>query len=311
MSLQATCPAFDPKQETISEFLERFKVQASEFIAKAGDDNLKKAAVLIKALPVHVITDLQRRIKPIKLSEATYTELEGKLTAQFVVKKSVVGASVRFLNRKQGNESIEQYARILNDAANDCNYKDCCRDRLLRDSFISGLKSSAIVGGLLQDCESKETISFNECVTKAKLLEQISIEATDLGNGTNSTSMTVHKVFPNKNKKPPKNYVCIRCLAKESHYQNNCPAIGKQCSGCKGMGHYVKACKSKNKSHAVVEEDENAGVASPATNQQPASGGVSDGTANHLSGKRRSQASASTYGQQEQTLDDKFYHFLG
>ena len=119
MSLQATGPAFDPKQETISEFLERFKVQASEFIAKAGDDNLKKAAVLIKALPVHVITDLQRRIKPIKLSEATYTELEGKLTAQFVVKKSVVGASVRFLNRKQGNESIEQYARILNDAAND------------------------------------------------------------------------------------------------------------------------------------------------------------------------------------------------
>ena len=101
-----SCPMFNAAEETIIEFLERFAVQASESIENCGADSKKKAAVLIKALPVSVITDLQRRLKPVKLSEATYEQLVEKLTAQFIVKKSIVGASVRFLNRKQSdNES--------------------------------------------------------------------------------------------------------------------------------------------------------------------------------------------------------------
>ena len=153
----AVSDKFNPEQETCSEFLERFTVQNSDQLTKAGADDKKKAAVLIKALPIPVITDLQRRIKPTKLSDATYSELEGKLTAQFETKKSLVGASVQFLNRKQkSGETIENYARVLNDLASNCKYNDCCRDRLLRDAFISGLTSSHILGGLLQDCENDE-----------------------------------------------------------------------------------------------------------------------------------------------------------
>ena len=89
-----TIAQFNPDQETCNEFLERFTVQNSDLIEKAGTDGKKKAAVLVKALPVPVITDLQRRIKPMKLSDATYDELEGKLKTQFETKKSIVGASV-------------------------------------------------------------------------------------------------------------------------------------------------------------------------------------------------------------------------
>ena len=65
------CPAFNSEVESVLEFMERFKVQNADLLQQAGDDAVKKASLLVKALPVSVITDLQRRIKPTKLSEAT------------------------------------------------------------------------------------------------------------------------------------------------------------------------------------------------------------------------------------------------
>ena len=117
-----SCPQFDSREETITEFLQRFKVQCEAEITKAGENGKKKAAVLIRALPVNVITDLQRRIKPILLADATYDLIESKLTSQYEVKNSVVGASVKFLKRRQlPGESIESYVKCLNDLASSCN----------------------------------------------------------------------------------------------------------------------------------------------------------------------------------------------
>ena len=61
-----------------------------DLLTKAGNNEQKKVAILVKALPVSVVTDLQRRLKPMLLSEATYDDLEGKLVAQYEVKKSIV-----------------------------------------------------------------------------------------------------------------------------------------------------------------------------------------------------------------------------
>ena len=112
------CAPFDTSAETFEEFLQRFTVQASDQLTAAGNDGRKKATALIKALPVAIITDLQRRIKPQKLSEADYDTIVTKLTSQFEVKKSIIGASVKFINRKQApGESIEIYAKSLNNLA--------------------------------------------------------------------------------------------------------------------------------------------------------------------------------------------------
>lgn len=290
----ATIAQFNPEQETCNEFLERFTVQNSDLIEKAGTDGKKKAVVLVKALPVPVITDLQRRIKPMKLSDATYDELEGKLKAQFETKKSIVGASVQFLNRKQhADESIENYARVLNDLANCCRYKDCCLDRLLRDSFISGLRSTKILGGLLQDCENDEKKSFNDCVAKAKLLEQISQDAQDIRPGDKAYAI---KTKPQENSqsfkasKPPKKYVCIRCGSKGQHLARNCYALNKTCANCQKTGHLTKVCKSAKSTEAkfVAEarsthQNRNAaaylGSAAPTTNQRA---GFTAANSNHL-----------------------------
>ena len=117
---------FDSKIETIREFVERFSIQNSEALAKAGEDGLKKAAILVKCLPVNIVTELQRKLKPARLSQSSYNVIVEKLTSQYEIKKSIVGASVRFINRKQSvGESIENYARSLNVLANECNYNSC------------------------------------------------------------------------------------------------------------------------------------------------------------------------------------------
>ena len=252
MNLQPfwSCEKFNPSEETIIEFLERFTMQADHFLQNAGNNSNKKAAILIKALPVPVITDLQRRLKPEKLSQSTYEQLVTKLTDQFVVKKSMVGASVKFLSRLQGgNESIEEYARSLNDLASECKYKDCCRDRLLRDSFICGLKSSSIVGGLLQDCETQENKSFNDCVSKAKLLEQISLDTLDLRSDSHVHKVDNRQEYSNK---VPNNYTCIRCGVKSIHFANKCPIIKKICSKCNKVGHLARMCRSKISTNHVI-----------------------------------------------------------
>jgi len=258
--MSSSCSQFNSEQETILEFLERFRVQCSDQLAAAGGDGTKMAAVLVKALPVNIITDLQRRIKPTLLSAATYDELVDKLTSQFEVKHSVVGATVRFLNYKQSSsESIESYAKSLNDLASACKFKDCCRDRMLRDAFVSGLHSSSILSAVLHDCEDK---TFNACVDKAKLVEQITSDALDIKLDPKSNNNSTNKLTtPSTN--IPENYVCIRCGAKRKHLARNCFALKLKCNSCKKPGHIAKVCKAKR--GGVNDVHDQAGVASNAT----------------------------------------------
>ena len=231
---------FDPKCESIGEFCERFKVQNSDTLEKAGEDGLKKASILIKCLPVNVITQLQRKLQPTKLSEAEYDVIISKLTSQYEVKKSIVGASVRFINKKQSaGESIENYARTLNMYANDCNYKSCCMDRLLRDTFVAGVRDSAILTSLLGECDKDKDLKFESVVEKAKVLEQLRVDAQIIkGENVSST----FKLKSKSSDKVSPDYKCYRCLSKGLHLAQNCFALNLTCHSCMKKGHIKRAC---------------------------------------------------------------------
>lgn len=233
---------FQAEVETVTEFLQRFKVQNSSALDAADDG--KRAELLCRALPVAIITDVQRRIKPTLLENATYQEIEDSLKAQYSVKKSVIGASVKFINRKQqSGETIETYAKILNDLASCCSYNDCCRDRLLRDAFVSGLSSNKLISNLLHECENK---SFNECVERAKTLEQLAHDAADMKPEEKSVAYKINN-YNNKNSSPKvsDDYICIRCGSAGKHRADKCFALKLKCNKCSKKGHLSKVCKSK------------------------------------------------------------------
>ena len=93
--------AFDPELKTVGEFLERFQVQMSTAISRVRNDQRKQAALLLRAMPIAMVTDLQRRIALIKLSEATCDIVKYNLLESYSVKNSKVGATVQFFNCKQ------------------------------------------------------------------------------------------------------------------------------------------------------------------------------------------------------------------
>ena len=156
------------------------------------------------------------------------------------------------VNRKQKqDETIENYARALDDLASACKYSDCCRDRLIRDSFISGLRSSHILGGLLQECELHEKRTLNEIVAKAKLLEQISNDAHDIRPSSQVNKTDVCKSLHDKSSSVPGNYVCIRCGARNKHFAKHYWAVKKQCNVCKKTGHISSVCKTKKRNFSA------------------------------------------------------------
>lgn len=197
MSASIACSPFDAEIETLSEFLERFNLQCADSLHKARNNDQQKLSILMKALPVRVITDLQRRMKPVSLSTALYDEVIEKLKSQFEVTKSIVGATYKLLSRKQQpDESLESYSRALNDLASDCEYKDCCRDRIVRDVFIFGLNSSTVLSSVLQKADA---LSFNDTVAYAKTMEQFATEFQEVNaekrtfriNDANNSTFTI------------------------------------------------------------------------------------------------------------------------
>lgn len=290
---------FQPEIESVTEFLQRFRVQNSTALESTEDASLK-AALLCRALPVPVITDVQRRIKPTLLTAATFEQIEEQLKAQFDIRKSVIGAAVKFINRKQQQgESIENYAKVLNDLASNCNYKECCRDRLLRDIFVSGLLSGKLISALLQDCEDK---SFNQCIERAKTLEQLAHDAADIKPESRTHSSyklerhynTSSRTSRNqRNSQIPKNYVCIRCGTRAQHTADQCYALDLSCRKCSKKGHIEKMCKSRKfRANAVqpsYEMDEETAKCR-LINTVKSSEGSSDMGRNEISANNRSPA---------------------
>ena len=189
-----------------------------------------------------------------KLSEATYDVIIGKLNSQYEVKKSIVGASVRFLNRKQSSgESIENYARNLNVLANECSYSSCCLDRQLRDAFVAGIRDTGILSSLLQECDKNNKIKFEEVVEKAKIVEQLKLDAQSIrGDYGENVSFNVKKRTGGRDKISD-DYKCIRCATRGKHLAHECFAIKLTCKSCGKKGHIAKACIS-NKIKSVEQE---------------------------------------------------------
>ena len=95
--------------------------------AQIRNEDSKRANILVKFLPVNIVSELQRRFSPTLLGDATYDEISNHLYQHFSTSKSTVGAAVKFLTYKQqSRQSIKDYSRKLNSLACQCNYPVAC-----------------------------------------------------------------------------------------------------------------------------------------------------------------------------------------
>lgn len=262
MAQSIVCPLYDPEIETIEEFLERFAMVVE------GDGKKKDKTVavqLVRALPVQIISGLQRRLSPQKLSDTSLDQLKENLLQAHGVHKSIVGASVKFfMYRQQQSQSIEDFSKELRFLASSCDFENITADRLLRDVFIAGLSSSHVLSTVLQEAED---LSFSEAVEKAKFVQQVkddtryiqdthcstlssnvyktAFDTTSTSNVVREVEQSVHKLQSQIVKKPPPGYVCIRCGAANLHFVDQCYAQKLKCRNCNKVGHIGRVCRSK------------------------------------------------------------------
>lgn len=237
---------YNPAVETVEEFLQRFKLQNADKLVKNEKEPQNLAMHLSNCLPTTILTDLQRKLKPKLITEVTYEELEATLVSSYGVKKSVVGAAVSLFSRKQKRgESLENYAQALNELSTHCGYGECCRGKLVRDCFLSGLFSPRLMATLVTDCKAEST--FADCVQRAKTLEQAVIDIQDLNPAANvQDTFQVRGNTRTPSKTVPTDYKCVRCGLTGRHRVEDCFARTLTCHGCGTTGHIQRACLKKN-----------------------------------------------------------------
>lgn len=245
MTSCSVCLPYDKEAETIDEFITRFTIQCSELLHKVRNDDSKQVALLMKALPVAVFTDVQRELAPTSALNASFEQVKDALVQLYSTKRSVLGASVQFFNCKQKpGQTVEEFARDVKHFSQQCGFQaQVSLSRIQRDVFLSGLSSAPVVTSILQ---ISEDIGFEQAVTKAKLFTQLRKDTSMLHHPAlhmeNDTSIKeVHSTAV-----VASSYVCIRCGQHGKHKAQNCFALHLKCNSCSKVGHISKVCRSKN-----------------------------------------------------------------
>ena len=123
------------------------------------------------------------------------------------------------------------------------------------------------MSSLITECENK---SYYEVVERAKTLEQVVQDVEEIHPSMSAAKGTTYRVNDSskynsstandkKSKKVPKNYECIRCGAKDKHFEYDCWALKQnvKCNKCQYKGHIAKMCRRKSDASNVKKHGAN------------------------------------------------------
>ena len=214
---------------------------------------------------------LRSLIAPAVYTAKTLRQLQNTLTEHFAPTRSVVFHSFKFWTRNQGtNETVNEYVAALRSLANKCDY-GALLDRLLRDRFITGIRSPELQQKLLQD----STITIQTAIDQANAFEiaissSTILQTPSISSPAQNNSSDVLKIQSKfQSKKSPKKYrssnsrrsssvsnqnnsnssnirACFGCG--EKHLRDACPHKTSTCFTCGKMGHLATVCRSKKTS---------------------------------------------------------------
>lgn len=168
----------------------------------------------------------------------TLSELYTKFEEYFTPKCNVTYERYVFNKMTQKpNESIDEFITKCRTQIAKCNF-ETLEDELLKDKIVIGVESDNLREKLLTHSDlmlSKAIALCKGSEMAAKQMKTFSKEAeVSLVNKNVNSSRRNHHV---------QEFDCNRCGRK--HAPRNCPAFGKNCAICKGVGHFAVACRVK------------------------------------------------------------------
>lgn len=259
--------SFDKYDEDTEDF-ETYTDRLTAFFRMQGIPEDKKVLCFVSLMGPKLFQLLKNLLYPQNFENKTFEELKQILKEHLNPRPLIIPARHALLNRKQKEgETIAQYLAELRKLAAPCKYPDTMLNIVLRDIFVSGLHSRAILDRLFEE----DDITLEKTVDIAAAIEKATCGANEILNQTGNNQ--IHKVdrqirnsnkrnkykkedtkYKNQNTKytRPSDTKCLRCGDK-SHNANKCYKRNLQCNFCKRTGHVYDVCFRRKNNVNVVE----------------------------------------------------------
>ncbi|XP_073984943.1 uncharacterized protein [Rhodnius prolixus] len=247
---------YDASVEDFDTYIERL----TAYFRTKGVPNDKKSDLFVTLIGPKLFTLLKTLLHPMTYMQKTFEELVAILKNHIDPPPLIIPSRHTLINRKQAEgESISDYVAHLRKLAAPCKYDDSMLATMLRDVFVSGLRSKHILDRLFEE----DNPSFDKTVEIALALEKASGGTGEiLGGEVNKLSIkskhntiatqrykrnNFRKYNPNdKSNARESNVTCLKC-GKIGHKANECYANDLFCKFCQTQGHVIKVCFKKKK----------------------------------------------------------------
>ncbi|CAA9999561.1 unnamed protein product, partial [Nesidiocoris tenuis] len=243
---------YDETVETFSDYLDRL----SAFFKTQNVPKQSEADVFVSSLSAKHHTLLKSLIYPARCSEKSFDELKKTLQDHLSPAPLVIPSRHAFLNRKQQEgESVAQYLASLRKLATNCKYDASMLNTMLRDAFVSGLRSKAMLDRLFEE----DDVDLKRTMELASAIERACEGTTEVLHQVTPPAQAVHKIKFHKRKPQPQSrplrkksekIICFKCGAKNSHKAPACTAKNLRCRFCSGE-HDVSVCLKKRRASNV------------------------------------------------------------
>jgi hypothetical protein len=208
-----------------------------------GDDALKKYNGFHFATPA---------------ADRTVEEIIQKFEEYAIGQVNVTYERYKFNSRKQEpTETFEEYLATLRYLLNSCAYCDQCRDGLVRDRIVLGIRNGDSRKLLLQE----RNLTLERAIDICRSCERAEQQGKEMQPKpeTDTTVDLVRKKGPQQKFKPKPEFAATRgstdrsyitckyCGKRHPANRDSCPARTARCHQCSKIGHFSSVCLSSRK----------------------------------------------------------------
>ena len=176
-------------------------------------------------------------------NDTDYKKTLDGLTAEFAPQKNKIFETIKFRRQRQrSEETVAQYCTRLRDMAATCEFHDTNREILTQIILTCS-------SGSLRKWALEKELELKDLLEKAQALELSRAHATEIENEHRTTNQYVNKVqqkplskvnTANQNRTEARK--CFACGKSYPHTDAPCPAAGRKCYNCGGVGHLAGVC---------------------------------------------------------------------